>query len=400
MPAGSAALIALLAFADPVEQGATVIDHISDLEPDADLDSGAVRLIGAAATAVGAFDLSPGFLASSVDGLRAEGRLGLLAQALVSQAWAAVILGNWNVAIPAAEEATRLSRETNQPRWAAAAQLAEAALAGLRGDHDRAEALAAEAERLLLPMVAHPTLALVQFARGLAALSVGSHTDAYEHLRRMFDPADIAYHPFVRFWAIGDLAEAAARSAHRDEARALSSALDPVAEKSRSPLLLVGLQYARPLLADDEDAEALFQAGLSTDLAAWPLHRARLSLAYGAWLRRQRRVAESRAPLRSARQAFDALGAISWGERTRQELRASGETSRRRVPDARDQLTPQELRIAQMAADGLSNREIGQQLYLSHRTVSSHLYRIFPKLGVTSRHQLGPSLAGEIAVAR
>jgi DNA-binding NarL/FixJ family response regulator len=88
------------------------------------------------------------------------------------------------------------------------------------------------------------------------------------------------------------------------------------------------------------------------------------------------------------------LGVFPWGERARQELRAAGEASRRRVPEAWDQLTPQELQIAQLAANGLSNREIGQQLYLSHRTVGTHLYRVFPKLGITSRAQLPATLDG------
>jgi DNA-binding CsgD family transcriptional regulator len=108
----------------------------------------------------------------------------------------------------------------------------------------------------------------------------------------------------------------------------------------------------------------------------------------GEWLRRQRRTAESRAPLRAARDAFDALGVAPWCERARQELRAAGETSRRRARGTLDVLTAQELQIVQMAAEGLSNREIGQKLYLSHRTVESHLYRAFPKLGITSRAQL------------
>ena len=398
--ADDARLIAILAFADPVVQGAAALDRISRLSPDDGLDSAAIRLIGAAATALGAFDRSPGFLAASVDGLRAEGRLGLLAQALVSQAWAAVFLGNWDVARPAAEEAGRLARETGQPRWAAAADLVQASLAALRGDLDGAESLADDAERLLLPLVAHPTLALAQIARGLAALGRGGYADAYGHLRRVFDPADIAYHPFVRFWVVGELAEAAARSGQGqgerdgdgDDTRALLDELSAIARTSRSPLLLVGLAYARLQLADDAEAEPLFRAALGVDLSAWPFHRGRLLLAYGSWLRRQRRIAESRTPLRTARELFDALGAVPWGERARQELRAAGETSRRRTPEAREQLSPQELQIAGMAADGLTNREIGQKLYLSHRTVGSHLYRIFPKLGITSRSQLGTSL--------
>jgi DNA-binding CsgD family transcriptional regulator len=167
-----------------------------------------------------------------------------------------------------------------------------------------------------------------------------------------------------------------------------SALLEPLAAQTPSSWFHAGMRYARPLLADDREAEPLFQAALDADPARWPVSRARLQLAYGAWLRRQRRVAESRAPLRAAREAFDALGAVPWSERARQELRASGEASRRHTPQAWDRLSPQELQIARLAADGLSNREIGQQLYLSHRTVSSHLYRAFPKLGISSRSQL------------
>ena len=116
--------------------------------------------------------------------------------------------------------------------------------------------------------------------------------------------------------------------------------------------------------------------------------RGRLLLAHGRWLRRRRRVTDSRAPLREARDTFDAIGAPGWGDQARRELRASGERSRRHVPEARDELTAQELQIAQLAAEGLSNREIGQRLFLSHRTISTHLYRVFPKLGITSRAEL------------
>ena len=130
-----------------------------------------------------------------------------------------------------------------------------------------------------------------------------------------------------------------------------------------------------------------------------PAFRARIQLGYGQWLRRQRRVAESRASLRAARDTFDALGCQRWSEHARRELRASGERSRRRVPEARDQLTAQELQIAQLAAEGLSNREISQRLYLSHRTISTHLYRVFPKLGITSRGELSTALAPRSVVA-
>jgi DNA-binding CsgD family transcriptional regulator len=144
------------------------------------------------------------------------------------------------------------------------------------------------------------------------------------------------------------------------------------------------------LLAPKEEAEPLFRDALAAELQRWPFPRGRVLLAYGEWLRRNRRVAESRAPLRAAREAFDAAGAITWGEHARRELRASGETSHARMPETRDRLTPQELQIAQLAAEGLTNREIGHQLYLSHRTVGSHLYRIFPSSASAPARSSGP----------
>jgi len=144
----------------------------------------------------------------------------------------------------------------------------------------------------------------------------------------------------------------------------------------------------------DVGAAERFDEALAADFARWPFQRARLLLAYGRWLRRERRVAESRPPLRSAREIFDTLGCGSWADQVRRELRASGESSRRRDPSLRDQLTAQELQIAQLAADGLSNREIGQKLYVSPRTVSTHLYRIYPKLQVSARSELAPILSG------
>jgi RNA polymerase sigma factor (sigma-70 family) len=384
-------LLGILAYAAPVERGRDVIDTLSRSAGGSG-DVVEARLYGSAAIAVGVFDLATGFLATSAAGLRAQGRLGHLPRVLVQQAWTAIQVGDWTVALPAAEEAGRLAAEIGDKLWAAGAQFDKAMLAALRGDHENAEALAAEVEQAALPVGAAFMLAVAQLARGLSALGDGRYQEAYEHLHRMFDPDDPAFHHFIRWWAVGDLADAAVHSGHREEARGLVDELGTIVEQTPSPALHIARRYSRALLAEDANAEALFGAALAADLARWPFARGRLLLAYGSWLRRQRKVTESRAPLRTARDCFDALGFRAWGERARQELRASGETSRRRVPEARDQLTAQELQIAQLAADGLSNPEIGQMLYLSRRTISSHLYRIFPKLGVTSRLELGQAL--------
>lgn len=387
-------LLAVLSLADPVRTGEAVVGHIAAMSPASPRDASQMFLLGTAAASAWAQSLALPYLAAAVDGYRAQGRLALVAQALVSQAWSAVHLANAQIASPAADEAVRLAEETGQPRWAAAARLAQSTMAAERGDFELAEVLAAEAEAALLPAGANPMLSLVQFARGRAAVAQGRLADLYGHVRRIFDPGDVAYHPFVRLWAVADLVDAAVHGGgDLGFAHTALADLERVTAATQAPFLRVQLSYVRPLLAGDADAEPLFQDALSGDLASWPCFRGRLLLAYGAWLRRQRRVAESRAPLRAAGQVFDALGFVTMSERARQELRASGETSRRRTPDGWDQLTPQELQIAQLAASGMTNREIGQRLYLSHRTIGSHLYRIFPKLGVTSRNQLTSALA-------
>ena len=170
------------------------------------------------------------------------------------------------------------------------------------------------------------------------------------------------------------------------------STTSPSASASIPPFLGIQLECARPLLASD-DAEELFTAALAGGAQHYPFLQARTLFSFGSWLRRRRRSAGSRGPLRRSVELFDVLGATAWSKRARQELRATGETVGPRTPEARDRLTAQELQIAQLAAGGLSNREIGERLFLSHRTVGSHLYRIYPKLGVTARAQLRESLA-------
>ena len=178
-------------------------------------------------------------------------------------------------------------------------------------------------------------------------------------------------------WLIGDLAEAAANIGRHDHALARLAEVEATVGKHPETWVALELSYARAILATDPGiAAARFEDALSADLARWPFERARLLLAYGRWLRRERRIAESRNPLRAARDLFDTLGCAAWGDQARRELRASGESSRRRDLWLRHELTAQELQIAQLAAEGLSNREIGQKLFVSPRTVSTHLYRI------------------------
>ena len=385
----------VLGYAAPIECGAAVIEQIPESAPAGDPVE--LSLIGTAASLVGAYERAAPFLQAAAAHLRDQGRLRALAGVLLHQAWSTLQIGHYAVAMPAAEEAERLAAETAQPALQTAAWTAQAVLAALRGERDVVEELTEAVERAGLPDGAAVVLALGQYARGLAALGQGLHEEAYEQLRRVYQSGDPSRHYQVGCFVIGDFAEAAVHSGRRDDARRVVSEHPSLMTTTPSPFFHASMRYAQALIADDADAERQFLAALACEPAPTPFVRARLRLAYGEWLRRHRRVADSRPPLREARDAFDALGVGPWGERARQELRAAGETSRRRTPRALDELTPQELQIAQMAADGLSNREIGQRLYLSHRTVESHLYRVFPKLGVTSRAQVAGALGTSVA---
>ena len=385
-------LLAMLASADPVGRGAVVIDRASRLPADARSDAEGLRLIAVALSALGELDQAAMFLAASIPRLRDQGRLGLLTHALTMQAMGAVHLGRADLAMLSAEEASQLGRETAQPRLAASALLVKAQILGLRGEMDAANAVIGEAERAAGPVVPAPLLAWIMMARGAAALGGGLPDQAYQHLWRIFDHSDVAHHLMIGSWAFADFAEAAVHSGHTSNLRVVIEEMEGLAAAIGSSVLRAGLAYARPLVADDQEAEQLFQVGLHPDLAVWRFSRARTQMAYGIWLRRQRRAAESRAPLRAARDQFDALDAPLWANTARHELRATGESSARHGADQPDELTPQELQIAQMAATGLTNREIGHKLHLSHRTVSSHLYRAFPKLGITARSELRSAL--------
>jgi DNA-binding CsgD family transcriptional regulator len=156
-----------------------------------------------------------------------------------------------------------------------------------------------------------------------------------------------------------------------------------------APLLATLAARCRGLLSGDDEFEQHFLDALALhDLIESPFAAARTRLCYGERLRRAGRRVDAREHLRAALEVFDRLGALPWAERARSELRASGETLRRRDAFEADQLTPQELQIALQVAEGKTNKEVGAALFLSHKTVEFHLSRIFRKLDLHSRAEL------------
>ncbi len=380
------------------EHGAEVVERLrrrlASPEP---VEPSDARILGTCAMWVGDLDAATEFLGGSADACRRDGRVGLMARGQVVNGWAATHLGRLSDAAADLDEGLRLSIETDQENFVATAYVALAEHHALRGDLERAAAAAAEADRHARKAYADGLLAQVHHARGLLDLAAGRHADAFDSLRHIHQPGDEGYHPVVGSWSISDLVDSAVPAGHAADAGRFLDALDRQPGLAASPWQRISMAYARAVLAadgdDDAAAEAAFGAALAADLERWPLPRARLLLAHGSWLRRRRRVAESRDPLRSARDLFDAIGVPWMADRARRELGATGEVSSARVRKSVDDLTPQELQIARLAASGLSNRDIGEQLYLSHRTIGFHLYHVYPKLGISGRAQLHAALS-------
>jgi DNA-binding CsgD family transcriptional regulator len=385
-------LLAVIALADAESTAPSVRRRVAHSRPQEISDPVAAMYVGIAAEKAGDFAAGSRLLASAVERLRGQSRLGILTQALVHYAWAATHASDWEAAEQAGAEAAMLARETRQPQYGLTGQLVSALATSLRGSDTDLDAMLAGPERALTAMNGGALLAPAHLARGAAALSDGRHDAAFRALWPVFDEDDPAFHRFMRWPAVLDLVEAGGRGEHGAHVEKVTSELEQISARSEPPILRAGLACARPLLSDDDHAEAHFVAALGDETRSYPFLRARTLFSFGRWLRRQRRSADSRARLRDAINLFDALGAMRWSERARQELRATGERIGPRTPEARDRLTAQELQIAQLAAAGLSNREIGERLFLSHRTIGSHLYRIFPKLGITARSQLPAAL--------
>ena len=390
-------VMALHAEIDPFAAGARLVGQLARWASREVTD---VALLGALARTgfiVGDFERGMAFATRASDALRRQGRVALLTQALVLEAFAALYLGRWDVTLAACDEAFRFGFETRQPLWAACGRLGQGNLAALRGQVTGALDIAAEVEADAVKAGNRALLNGVQLIRGLAALGDGRPGDAFEEFRHMVDPADIAYQYPQCAWAIDYLAAAASLSGRGAEALGSLRHVGELAGGTTASGVVRALAYARAVLAADEDrAQALFDEAIRLKASASPWYCGRVDLAYGSWLRRHRRIAESRRPLEAAQPVFDALGAAAWSARAVQELAATGRRARQHEADAWSKLSAQELQVVRLAAQGLSNREIGARLYLSHRTVGSHLYRAFPKLGVRSRAELHLALHGDL----
>ncbi|WP_374210547.1 helix-turn-helix transcriptional regulator [Dermatobacter hominis] len=384
-------LLSVLGMTSPLDRGADVLDRLTAMDLDAVDEPLSLCLLGSVAGALGEYELSLSLLERSLPGLRRQGRLSNLSGALAAYGPSAWLLGFWDEASAVSTEAIRLAEQTERPANAATARVYAAAVAAGRGDPELAESLVARVESDI-PLPTAPLLNLVTLVRALAALTDGRSEDCFELLRPIFTAQHLDELVLVSQAATSLWVEAGVQIGAVDEVHATIERVQHQVDRGRNPYLAGTVRFGQALTADDDRADEAFAAAAESDIHRWPFLHARLLLADGVRLRRRRRTAEARVPLRRAREMFDQLGAGPWSDRARTELRAAGESSGTAPRAAALDLTPQELEIARLAASGLTNREIGQRLYLSHRTVGTHLYHVFPKLGITSRSELGAAL--------
>jgi DNA-binding CsgD family transcriptional regulator len=347
--------------------------------------------IGAAAWLLDETNLAVKLLQESLSRLREPGVRGRYGPVLSALLWAYIDSGRWDETLTTARETADTAAAYKMDTIAASADLATATVLALRGNRDRVQPFITSALAKIDATADRATAARARHAAGIAALADGSYTTGYAQLRKLFDADGTPLHHHISYLAIADLAAAAARAERHLEARTLVERALAHVDPAPGPRLEQLAARARALLAGPSSAEAHFAKALADPAGdTWPFERAQLQLDYGERLRRQRRINDAKPILAAALESFRSLGATPWIRRAEAELRACGVTAQAAAtaPGALAELTPQQRQIVILASRGLTNGEIADRLFLSPRTVASHLYNSYPKLGIAGRHQL------------
>ncbi len=265
-------------------------------------------------------------------------------------------------------------------------------LAGCRGDEAQAMQVFKAAEAAAIERSEGVVLTFGEHARALLHNGLGEYAAALAPAQSASDRDDL----LLSVWSLPELAEAAARCGRVELARATVARLAECTQAAGTELALGIEARVRALVNGAPQAEELYREAVDRlGGCRFALDLARAHLVFGEWLRREHRRVDAREQLRAAHDMFATMGALAFAERARRELLATGETVRARTPDTRDQLTAQEMQIAQLARDGLSNPEIGARLFISPRTVQYHLHKVFAKLDISSRTELRQALPSD-----
>jgi len=378
------------ASADPIRSRDELLPHLRKVAASPVAEPSVWR-IASAAWILDESGLAVRLLQDAMQRLRAPDVQGTSGGSLTVLGWAYIDTGRWDKALDVAAEAASMADANQMEIIAASADVITATVLALRADSTAARRHADRALASVDPAECGLVAARARRALGVAALADSSNHQAFTQLRGLFSEDGTPLHNYASYLGVADLAAAAVRANRRIEGRdVIENALRRLDGRASARLEQL-IARARGILAGPDVTEAHFHDALSSPAGdQWPFERAQLRLDYAEWLRRSRRINDAKPVLAEAREAFRRLGARSWEQRAEAELRACGVaiTSAPGGRDALAELTPQQRQIVRLASYGLTNREIGDRLFLSPRTVSSHLYRSYPKLGVVDRHQL------------
>jgi DNA-binding CsgD family transcriptional regulator len=347
-----------------------------------------------AARTLGEDDAGAAFEARALAQARQDGAVATIPCLLESSATADVFAGRHSSVVAAATEALQLARDSGQETSACRHLTILAHVEAIQGREEECRAHAQEAQTYAIARGLGMQVAAAEWALGLLELGLGRPAEALIHLETLRSDESRGGSPYV-IWTTADFVEAAIRADAIDRAKAALTDLEQFASHAE-PSWAPFLPRCRALLSTGADAERHFEEALSLHrLAPRPFEEARTELLMGEHLRRARQRLAARDHLRTALDTLELIGATPWAERARAELRATGETARKRDPSTLAQLTPQELQIARLVADGASNKDVAAQLFLSPRTIDYHLRKVFSKLGIAARGDLPRVLAGE-----
>nr|WP_282190360.1 helix-turn-helix transcriptional regulator [Streptomyces sp. RLB1-33] len=383
------------AFGDPAHQALPVLDELDGLigglsqEP----DPAYVARVAIAGAYVDRQRACRGPVQAVVD----HGREG---GAVTSQIQTEVILANddffsgqWDEALELCDEGIRLCELHGYPllRWLYVHQ--DAVIAAARGRTERARAAAEAMTRWAAPRGVGLLRAYGHGIEALLSLGRGKYQEAFGHASSITPPGKLQPYAPYALWTALDLVEAAVRAGLRTEAARHAAALRDMRIPAISPRLALVTAGTAGMVSPDGRFADHFEAALAVDGAQrWPFDRARIQLSYGQRLRHGRAMAEARRHLSDAFDTFQRLDATPWSAIASKELRAAGGARGKLQAGGIAALTPQQREIAMLAAAGLTNKQIAERLFLSPRTVSTHLYQIYPKLGVTTRAGLRDAL--------
>jgi DNA-binding NarL/FixJ family response regulator len=342
------------------------------------------------------------FLQRAAAGARSRGAMGLLTSMLAIRAAQLHIANRFEEASVGASEALALARELGTPNLIPMPLGVLALIAAVKGREAEVRERVAEVKDIAGSNgLAMPATEAV-WAQATLDLGNGKWDAALDGLTALTEIRPGFGNAIIALSSAPDRVEAAFRAGRRDDAQAALAPFEAWAHYSGMPWAQPTVAKCRALLLTDDDATQEFERAVALAADARPLDAARTRLLFGEHLRRQRRRADARTQLRAAVEGFEALGATPWADRARAELRATGESTHKRDPAALAELTPQELQVARLVAEGLSNKEVAAHLFLSPRTIDAHLRSVFAKLGVTSRTQLARHALkfGDIADAR